>query len=68
MSGVYREFVLTGRGAGSVLTEFLRKHAGPELNAGRPLRVIVTSEAKRRNANEKGEWEFFEEDFPDLKG
>ena len=52
MSGVYREFVLTGRGAGSVLTEFLRKHAGPELNAGRPLRVIVTSEAKRRNAEQ----------------
>lgn len=52
VSGVYREFVLNGRGAGNLLTEFLRQHAGPELNAGRPLRVIVTSEAKRRNAEQ----------------
>ncbi len=29
---------------------------------------LRANEAKRRNANEKGVWEFFEEDFPDLKG
>ena len=41
----------------------------PKTISGKIRRVeLRANEAKRRNANEKGEWEFFEEDFPDLKG
>ena len=41
----------------------------PTTISGKIRRVeLRANEAKRRNANEKGEWEFFEEDFPDLKG
>lgn len=40
----------------------------PKTISGKIRRVeLRANEAKRRNANEKGEWEFFEEDFPDLK-
>lgn len=40
----------------------------PKTISGKIRRVeLRASEAKRRATNEKGEWEFFEEDFSDLK-
>ena len=40
----------------------------PKTISGKIRRVeLRTIEAARRNAGEKGEWEFFEEEFPELK-
>jgi len=40
----------------------------PKTVSGKIRRVQLRAlEAERRSQGEKGEWEFFEEDFPELK-
>lgn len=52
MSAIYREFVLRAPAAANALTAFLKMNAGSAVERGRPLRVIVTEDEKKRNAEQ----------------
>ncbi|MCM2312204.1 MAG: recombination protein NinB [Steroidobacteraceae bacterium] len=49
MSAIYREFVLRAPAAANALTAFLKMNAGSAVERGKPLRVIVTEDEKKRN-------------------
>lgn len=49
MTAIFREFVLRAPSAANALTAFLRQNAGAAVERGKPLRVIVTEDEKRRN-------------------
>lgn len=49
MTAIYREFTLRAPSAANALTAFLRQNAGAAVERGKPLRVIVTEDEKRRN-------------------
>ncbi|MDY0071805.1 MAG: recombination protein NinB [Thauera sp.] len=49
MTAIYREFVLTGHGAWKALCAFVASNARACVDRGRPLRVIVTEDERKRN-------------------
>lgn len=49
MSAIYREFVLCGPSIWSALCAFVSANARSCVERGRPLRVIVTEDEKKRN-------------------
>lgn len=52
MTALYREFRLTGRGAWEALRVFIAANAAACMGRGKPLRVIVTEEDKKRTAEQ----------------
>lgn len=48
MTAIYREFVLRNPSGANALTAFLKMNAGAAVERGKPLRVIVTEDEKKR--------------------
>ncbi len=48
MSGIYREFILHSPPAARLLNAFLKQNAGAAVERGKPLRVIVVEEERKR--------------------
>src|SRR5260363_266271 len=51
-AGLYKEFVLRHGGVWAALIEFVKTHAKACVDQGAPLRVIVTAEERKRNAEQ----------------
>lgn len=49
---MYREFTLTSNGVWNALKELVKANAAAFANKGEPLRVIVTSEERKRNSEQ----------------
>ena len=47
---IYREFVLRGHGAWSALCAFIKANAADCLRKGKPIRLIVTQDEKKRTS------------------
>lgn len=52
MTVLYREFTLRNPSVWAVLCAFIKANAAACLDRGRPLRVIVTEDEKKRNAEQ----------------
>lgn len=52
MSALYREFPLHGAGSWNALVAFVKANARACLDRGRPLRVIVTADERKRNGEQ----------------
>jgi len=52
MTTLYREFVLRVPEAAKLLTAFLKQNAGAAVDRGKPLRVIVTEEERKRTGEQ----------------
>ncbi|WP_407280590.1 recombination protein NinB [Aromatoleum evansii] len=52
MTALYREFVLRAPDSAKALVAFLKQNAGAAVDSGRPLRVIVTDDEKKRNSEQ----------------
>src|SRR5260364_197369 len=51
-AALYKEFVLRHGGVWAALIEFVKTHAKACVDQGAPLRVIVTAEERKRNAEQ----------------
>ncbi|CCD29142.1 hypothetical protein CAGGBEG34_210002 [Candidatus Glomeribacter gigasporarum BEG34] len=51
-AALYKEFVLRNGGVWAALIEFVKTHAKACVDQGAPLRVIVTAEERKRNAEQ----------------
>lgn len=52
MATLYKEFVLKNRGIWPFVVAFIRANAASYIERGRPLRLIVTAEEKKRTAEQ----------------
>lgn len=52
MSGLYREFLLHSPPAARLLNAFLKQNAGAAAERGKPLRVIVVEEERKRTGEQ----------------
>lgn len=52
MSAIYREFILRGPSVWQALAAFVKANAKAACDASKPLRVIVTSSERKRNAEQ----------------
>lgn len=51
---LYREFTLSGPAVWHLLKELVREHARAYIEKGTPLRIVVTSEDRRRTTESNG--------------
>lgn len=58
-AAIYREFPLRSAGAWTALAAFVKANAQACITSGKPLRIIVTQDEKKRNAEQnKRYWGF----------
>lgn len=53
---LYREYTLNGRAVWHLIKELVREHAKAHIEKGTPLRVIITSEERRRTKEQNARY------------